>query len=104
MKLLIKLLVSFVWGFVSHQSAPAIALLRPGLSNLTSYGIGILCSLPVGVAVNREFGDIKNNDTRFAAAYLSTFFSYGAGVAIGYLISTLMDTLHPITRNQDRHP
>lgn len=100
MKLLIKLLLTFAWGFISHQTAPAIALLRPGLSNLTSYGVGVLCSLPAGVAIHREYGDIKNEDTRFIATFLSTFFAYGAGVAIGYLISTIMDTLHPISRSR----
>ena len=98
MKLLIKLIVSLMWGFATHQAAPAIAVLSPGLSRITSYGVGIMCALPVGVAVNREFGDIKDQDKRFIVTFLATFFSYGAGVALGYLVSTVAEHLHPTSK------
>lgn len=98
MRLLIKLVAALMWGFATHQAAPALAVLSPGLSRITSYGVGIMAALPVGVAVNREFVDIKDQDKRFLVAFLSTFFAYGAGVALGYLVQTITESLHPITK------
>jgi len=99
MKLLAKLLAALTWGFATHQASPAVAILSPGLSRLTSYGLGVIFAMPVGVAVNREFGDIKDPDKRFVVSFMSTFFAYGAGVALGYLVSTIIESLHPIQGN-----
>lgn len=92
MNLLKKLLAIFGWGFVLHQTAPLLDVLPSGWMELTSYGIGIIGAFPAGVWVNREFKQL-DDDHRFAAAFISLFFSFGAGVAFGYLFNTIIATL-----------
>lgn len=99
MTLASKLIATFLGGFIVHQSAPLIDILAPGWKNLTSYGVGVLTAMPFGIAINEEFHDIPDSRKRFAVAFLTTFFFYGAGTAIGYIFSTVSDSLHPIRRN-----
>lgn len=86
MTLLIKCVLSALWGYLLHQTAPIVDMLPGGWGNLTRSGIGVLGAAPVYLAVENEFEHVEHRHTRLLLIYAASFLPMGFGVFVGYLL------------------
>lgn len=97
----IHLLKGALVGLVSHQSNPVIeeweTRLKPAWTRTARYAIGGLTLVPVGRMFfkhlyRRNMEEDEAVDT-FTVSLIVALVSYGSGVAIGYMLDSLIERL-----------
>lgn len=87
---MIEFIISFGGGAICHQFRRVTERMPNGWGQLTSYAFGIISALPFVVLFFDRLQE-PNQQRRFLAAYLMGFSSYGAGVAAGWLVDSIVN-------------
>lgn len=99
----LELLKGTIIGLISHQSNPIIeeweTRLKPAWTRLARYAIGGLTLVPVGRMFFRHLYrrnmEVDEAVDTFTVSLIVALVSYGVGVAIGYMVDSLLERLRP---------
>ena len=87
--MMIESLLATVGGFFMHQLRRITEKFPNGWEQLTSYVIGVLGVLPFFLLFVRR---LKKREYRCFISFVFAFLFAGAGVALGWLVDTMMDS------------
>lgn len=84
-----EIILTTLAGFLAHRGKRYTDRFPDGWRELANYSIGVAAVLPFVGLTWRGLRGVKGEAKRGALAYLLAFFSFGAGVAAGWVADTL---------------